>query len=290
MDWSSTTVGFDSQYLVFGSLKANNVVTLTNPIDVDGDRVIRVLDNPHSVGDRAVLAGKVTSDNSGYELRKYGDGLLELAFAGNRLAGKLEVYQGTARITGVTTCYWADVLASAPLAGRLEGDGTLVATYATVGLNVQSSATLAPGAGAAGTLTFQGSALNMENGSIYEFEFGTGSGHYDLAAVTGNLDLDSSWKLAVRDLGMAGRLADTDEVDLFTCTGTLYDGAATITSGTGAIASVVTDFSALDAGPGQWDYSGATVRYDADGLVKRVYLTGLKGGAPLPTGLTILVR
>jgi autotransporter-associated beta strand protein len=68
----------DAGQLLFGSSTANDVVTLTNNIDLDGGtRIVQVIDNTLSTTDKAVLAGAISNGS----LNKTGAGVLELAGA-----------------------------------------------------------------------------------------------------------------------------------------------------------------------------------------------------------------
>ena len=277
--------GFNKQQLQFGSPTANDVVTLTNPIKVDNSRTIKVFDNPYSNNDRAVLSGALSgSGNTGHELNKSGDGLLELAHANNVISGKLTISQGTLRVTGGLTCYWVDISTSGGLAGRLEGSGTLTSQYGTDGIYVRNQAIVAPGDGAAGTLTFTGSRFYMLNGSTYEFEFGPND-QRDLLAVTANVRLDNTWNLKLKDIGNMTPFKPENKINLITYTGNFFNNGTLISTGSGKLTSANLDTSSLD--PEIWDVSSAEVRYDAD--AKLIYLTGIKGGT-LPLGTVIIIR
>jgi fibronectin-binding autotransporter adhesin len=96
---SGTTNFIQAGHLIFGSNTADNVVTFENPIDMAGNLFrVRVVDNPNSSADSAVLSGVLS--NGGLE--KSGDGLLTLT-GNNTYAGTL-IKSGTLRIgAGGTT-------------------------------------------------------------------------------------------------------------------------------------------------------------------------------------------
>lgn len=84
--------------LLFGSLTANDVVTLTNDIDLNGSvRTVQVVDNTGSTADKAVLSGVLS--NGG--LTKTGNGVLRLEGA-STFTGALTVTQGTLEFGTVT--------------------------------------------------------------------------------------------------------------------------------------------------------------------------------------------
>jgi autotransporter-associated beta strand protein len=69
--------------LKFGSTSAENTVTFTNPVNLNGaERTINVVDNPNSGGDYAVMSGKLTGGATG-GINKTGNGLLVLTGTGN---------------------------------------------------------------------------------------------------------------------------------------------------------------------------------------------------------------
>ena len=282
--WGSGTSGFSSQPLLLGSRTANNVVTVANDLDMGGsDRYIYALDNPHSENDYAIVSGAITGGTDD-DLYKWGDGLLVLSNAGSSIDRDLYVQDGTLRISGAFVC---DDDAVVDSGATLQGGGTLTAND---DIDVNSGGTVAPGDGTAGTLTASCNDFILRGGSAYEFEFGEGAGDRDLIAVggTGNLHLQSTWTLRVVDLGTPDQVKASDEIDLITYTGSLTDAGSGIGSGDDQVSSVTLDCSALDDGPGVWDYFGAEVRYNAD--EKRIYLTGLEGGSPAKKATVIILQ
>jgi fibronectin-binding autotransporter adhesin len=100
LTWGSTYFLNYSNHLIFGSNTADNVVTFENPIDLATYYMnVRVVDNPDSSGDSAVLAGVLS--NGG--LNKAGTGLLTLT-ANNTYVSDTYISSGTLRIgAGGTT-------------------------------------------------------------------------------------------------------------------------------------------------------------------------------------------
>jgi autotransporter-associated beta strand protein len=81
--------------LKFGSLTANNVVTLLNAINLNAaTRTIDVTDNPNSTADWAVISGVISYGSGTAGLTKTGDGLL--------LLSGTNTYNGTTTISGGT--------------------------------------------------------------------------------------------------------------------------------------------------------------------------------------------
>lgn len=71
LDWGSDSAGFRGQWLQMGSMYADNLVELTNAINLAGNRPIIIFDNPDTDQDVAKLSGII--GGSGNELRKYGN-------------------------------------------------------------------------------------------------------------------------------------------------------------------------------------------------------------------------
>jgi hypothetical protein len=156
---------------------------------------------------------------------------------GEAAFGNLTLDPGVAlRITGATARFH-DVAAGhgASIQGDLSVAGTLSPSDSPGTLNV-------------------GGGLTMEATSTYHWQLGAVAA--DVVAVDGDLGLIDGWTLRLADAG--GTAAVSDEIDLFTYTGSLSFGTCLID------ASQVAD-------SGRWDWSAATIRYDQN----RVYLTGL---------------
>lgn len=96
LTWGNAFFVGNDNALIFGSETADNVVTFRNPLNLNGGvRTIRVLDNPNSSGDQAVLSGALT--NGG--LTKTGAGLLTLSAASTYL-GATTVSAGRLLVSG----------------------------------------------------------------------------------------------------------------------------------------------------------------------------------------------
>jgi hypothetical protein len=100
--------------------------------------------------------------------------------------------------------------------------------------------------------------LTMQDGSIYEWELGSGA--TDLVAVDGDLTLMDGWTLRLADAG--GTCVASHQFDLFT-----YDGEY---HGSPSFGNDIIDDSLLPF-PDRWDWSSAQINVGDN----RVYLTGL---------------
>jgi hypothetical protein len=255
--WGNADTGFRGQQLLLGSRTANDIVTIENPVTLDGTRVVRSFDNPHSDADYAVMSGDLRQDASNRQLQKFGDGRLDLTSLNNYI-WTLRAYEGVLNINGRNEGNYTQVHNG----GTLGGNGELVLLD---DLQVDAGGTLAPGTGV-GTLTVTvdtgGDELRMLNGSTYAWEIGSDNVG-DRIDVFGNLRLDNTWTLSLR--GGGGTPVASAEYTLFTYTENFLS-STTID----LVTSVVIDGREA---PVDWDSSGAVVKHDATG--KRVYLTGL---------------
>jgi hypothetical protein len=191
LTWGSSTTGFNGMYLYLGSPTANNVVTLTNPIDGgNGTRYIYVSGNPDSDADYAVLSGELFNFS-------------ELYVRGTSNPGELRI---AADVTA--TDVYVDTGA------KLGGAGTIVGK-----LTVQANSTVAPGAGV-GTLTVTNNTT-LANTSIYEWQVGQ-PGETDILNIEGGTLTLANFVLKILDAG--GYVAsDTDQLPVFT-----YSGGVTV--------------------------------------------------------------
>jgi fibronectin-binding autotransporter adhesin len=108
LTWGSSGSGFlQSDPLIFGSETANATLTLTNDIFLNGgNREIRVIDNPGSATDQAVLSGVISTPFHG--IIKTGNGVLVLT-ASNTYAstsGSTVISEGTLQIGDGGTTGW----------------------------------------------------------------------------------------------------------------------------------------------------------------------------------------
>jgi len=269
----SNTTGFNGKNLVLGSRTANEVVTLTNPIDAgNSNRDMYLYDNPYSDADRGVLAGDVTGLK---RLRLYKGGTLEIAQGailsqdGGDGGAEIEMYDGTTLIVNGTVNLADDLVFKS--AGETLGGSGKINTYSigttTTKIDVNSGRYLTPGDGGTGTLTIEtgtGDEFQM-GGSTYLWEVGQ-PGSTDILKVTGagTLDInDITLKISDDDGYVA---SDTDELPVFT-----YDAGTTIVEALGTITINPDD---LD---GTWTIGTLAL---TDGGSGTIYLTGLSGGTP----------
>ncbi len=166
--------------LVFGSRTATGKVTLVNPLNITSAEVdvnynareIRVLDNPATTTDRAILSG-VISGTVHNDLLKTGPGVLELSNEANTFAGLAIVQAGTLVISGGTNGIGIDVLPGATLAGR----------GGTTAILLESGATLSPGDNTLATLT--ATSLIWKAGALGRFDLGSANASDGIALGTG---------------------------------------------------------------------------------------------------------
>ncbi len=173
-------------------------------------------------------------------------------------AGKW-ILSGANTCTGTTTVTAGTLLVNGTHTGG--GDYT-VAAAATFGGNgvigdsadIDLDGALAPGA-SIGTLT-AGGDLVTNDGASYQWELGDGM--HDLMAVGGDLTINDTLTVVLRDAG-ANVVTETDTLDLFT-----YGGAL-------SLGNIVIDDQFV-AGLSHWDTSNVTIGFDTDS----VFLTGLE--------------
>ena len=172
--WTATSF-IGANPFVLGSTSADNTIrfadglnlgTATTPLTV---REVRVIDNPASTADRAVLAYPVAG-TSAFTLNKTGTGTLALS-ATNTYAGPTTVSAGTLLVNGSTSTGAISVAAGATIGGG-----------GTVGgpLSITSGGSIAPGDGV-GQLKLAG-GLALASGSVLAFDLGTAA---DLLTVSG---------------------------------------------------------------------------------------------------------
>lgn len=86
--------------LLFGSVSADDVITFTHPVDLNGAvRVIQVLDNAATANDKAILSGVLSGVNGG--INKIGAGVLELSQA-NTYTGATTLTLGTLQLNNAS--------------------------------------------------------------------------------------------------------------------------------------------------------------------------------------------
>ncbi len=131
-------------------------------------REIRVIDNPGSAADFAVISG-VISGNLQTDLLKTGNGLLELSGV-NTMQGSVLLAGGTLKLTGSLS---ASILADVQNGATLAGTGTARLVL------LESGGRLAPGNGGIGTLNASG--LTWRTGGVASFELGAAAASDKLA-------------------------------------------------------------------------------------------------------------
>jgi autotransporter-associated beta strand protein len=100
IDWGNNPQGFNGKTLIFGSTTATNNVTVTNRINLKGDRTVQVNDNTGSLSDVAEFSGIIANgDATARAFTKTGTGTLVLSGA-NTYSGTTTVSAGPLRITG----------------------------------------------------------------------------------------------------------------------------------------------------------------------------------------------
>lgn len=289
LKWSDGNGGFSGRYLHLGSRTANNVVHLLNDLDLQGGtRRVVAWDNPQSQSDYAVLAGSLTNSGVFGAVQVYGDGTLKLTGDNNPINILRANDFATVIINGTLRCTESfdtdqgrglDFVTRRHEPGSqprptLGGAGTVLTRDMVVrAWSAENYGTLAPGDLGAGTLsvtTTSAEGLRMNAFATYAWELGATAA--DTVAVTGNLTLDSGWRLDLRDAGgspKAGR-----QYDLFTYTGT-FSGTATPT--------LVTDHM-----PVSWRTNDLRIVHDTVSIPRRIYMTGL--GGPQLQGQVIIIR
>jgi autotransporter-associated beta strand protein len=97
VDWalSNAAGGLNGQNLLFGSATSDNVVTLTNNLNMKGNRTVTVNDNNLSAADHTVFSGVLADgDTTARNFTKAGLGTLVLS-GGNTYSGTTTVSAGT---------------------------------------------------------------------------------------------------------------------------------------------------------------------------------------------------
>ncbi|MCE9615403.1 MAG: hypothetical protein K8T26_14120 [Lentisphaerae bacterium] len=287
--WNDGNGGFSNRPLHVGSRTANNVVHLLNDLDLRGDwRRVYAWDNPQSEADYALLAGNLINSGGFGALQVYGDGTLKLA-GDNEPVNIVRVSDfATVLVNGTLRCSESldtdqargpDFVTRRHVPGSqprptLGGTGTVLTRDMVVrAWSAETYGTLAPGDAGAGTLsvaTTGADGLRLNAFATYTWELGAAAA--DKVAVTGNLTLDSGWRLDLRGAGGAPQAGQ--QYDLFTYTGT-FNGEAT--------PALVTDRM-----PATWLTNDLMIVHDTVSVPRRIYMTGL--GVQQPRGPLLLVR
>jgi autotransporter-associated beta strand protein len=193
LDWANTSTGLKNIHLQFGSPNANNVVTLTNGLNMaGGDRSIFALDNPGSLNDYVVIQGPIVGTNT-FDRRGGGrmvlegvnthtgninvngegasatfPGMLEIGAAGQLNSGN---YAGNI-IINANTIFRYNSTAAQTLTGVISQSGTLIKD------NAASTLTIGPG-GSANTYT---GAVIVNGGTLSLEKHSTGAAPYTVNA------------------------------------------------------------------------------------------------------------
>jgi autotransporter-associated beta strand protein len=255
LNWGDAATGFNAQNLTFGSRTADNMVVLTNHLELGAARTLYTVDNPFRTTDFVRLAGQVRGNSPVFNLTLAGDGLVELAALNNSYRGNTIVNSGTLRVTGsIISNNTLTVAAPATLAGT----GLVVCTNTASGVTITGA--LAPGVDGVGTLSVTGS-LSFAAASRFDLDIGPGAAA-DRVEASSNLTVGASFVVALKDAGGGGCSA-SDQLTLMT-----YGRTCTAfpTNTWRLDGSAIRNLS-------RWDTNGATLLHDTVG--KRVYLTGL---------------
>ena len=194
--------------LIFGSRNATARVTFvdnlnltqTPPVVVPpalapalnyNAREIRVVDNPASAADYALISG-VISGSLQNDLLKTGDGLLELS-AVNTMQGSVLITGGTLRLMGTLS---ASILADVQSGATLAGTGTAKLVL------LESGGHLAPGSGGIGTLNATG--LTWRAGGVANFDLGAANASDRIALGSGALAKGTASGTFAFDFGGTG--------------------------------------------------------------------------------------
>jgi len=199
-EWGDTNFLSVNGPLIFGSQTANGRVEFQNTIGLatgTGNfvREIRVIDNPNSAADLAVMSGNIHSrgDGSGggtgtRNLTKTGNGTLVLAGGNNTYNGDTVVAAGTLLVNGVLTANGTtNPVVNVAAGATLGGNGTINRAVSVAG-------TLAPG-NSPGILNTNN--LTLAGNSTFALELngtipGNGLSNHDQVNVTGTVTLGGS--------------------------------------------------------------------------------------------------
>lgn len=235
--WSTTTPATgtplfvsDAGQLLFGSSTADNVVTLTNNIDLNnGTRIVQVIDNTLSAADKAVLSGVISNGT----LNKTGTGVLELSGA-NTFTG-LTVTAGVIQFanpgnegSGPNNLGMGGITLSAGTLSFIGATNTV--TDRAISLTATSTLSANGVSGAlidySGVITGAGSSLNLTGAGQ-----GRISGSFTQTGVAANINVQGgTWTLA----GATGSVQIANDVILTNASTLVLASTGVLTTNAGA--------------------------------------------------------
>ncbi len=246
VDWAAAA-GLNGQNLIFGSATADNVVTLTNGLDMKGAaRTITVNDNTATAADYAEITGAISNSTGTQTLTKNGAGKLVLSGT-NSYAGVTTVSAGTLSVSNLQSAGVNSNLgayAAAGAAGLSLNGGTLQYTGITTavdrGFTLSNSSTIYVSAtGAALTLgdsSLGAFTLGVTGGSGSSLALGaaTLTGAATLNPTTASMAVASVTSAANQNLTLGGTAAGNTVGAITTLAGTLTKAGTSTWSLTGA--------------------------------------------------------
>ncbi len=133
--WGATN-GFRGFNLYLSSTSATHVVTLHNPLLVNGTHILRVFDNPFTNSDYARITGTISMDTAGRILQKAEPGMVWLTGT-NTFGGRLQIDDGVVRaidgagLPASATLYLNGSLPGTRACGVLESSGVFARNIGT---------------------------------------------------------------------------------------------------------------------------------------------------------------
>lgn len=197
-EWQDTHFLANGGALVLGSTTADAAVFLTNSIalanadNLTVTREIRVIDNPASLADRAVILANLRNRGDGGDggigarnLLKAGDGLLELSGDNSEFSGHFSIEEGTLIVSGKVTSQSISVSSGASLGGT----GTINSSV-ELASGARLKVHLATDANNHSRLSV-GDRLNFASGAeVHLTAEGNPAGTYTLVRATGGISGD----------------------------------------------------------------------------------------------------